>query len=236
MLRRHLVRGYNEKVFYAESSGNAEKIFQIEFHGSKANEITKKEIFQLAGSWLVAFEADGECIENDIEEGVTQSLFVMDDQQKIYLLRNEDDVRFTVKHTIDFSSHKKLAEINALRDNDWAHVHVTERTLTFNETTYNFASLLTGDLQVPSLFFGEEKRAAHALDGEDADREGGDDDDDEDGGGEGVEAEPGWLIQSVQGMPLTTNVIAQCQRSHKEFCFVVKPAPGSRKISIVGYQ
>ena len=65
MLRRHLVRGYNEKVFYAESSGNAEKIFQIEFHGSKANEITKKEIFQLAGSWLVAFEADGECIENE---------------------------------------------------------------------------------------------------------------------------------------------------------------------------
>ena len=26
MVRRHLVRGYNEKVFFAESSGNAEKI------------------------------------------------------------------------------------------------------------------------------------------------------------------------------------------------------------------
>lgn len=71
MLRRHLVRGYNEKVFFAESSGNSEKIFQVEFHGSKGNEITKKEIFQLAGSWLVAFEFDGECIEDDIEEGVT---------------------------------------------------------------------------------------------------------------------------------------------------------------------
>ena len=26
MVRRHLVRGYNEKIFYAETSGNAEKI------------------------------------------------------------------------------------------------------------------------------------------------------------------------------------------------------------------
>ena len=45
MVRRHLVRGYNEKVFYAESSGNAEKIQQLEFHPSKADEITKKEIW-----------------------------------------------------------------------------------------------------------------------------------------------------------------------------------------------
>lgn len=26
MIRRHLVRGYNEKIFFAETSGNAEKI------------------------------------------------------------------------------------------------------------------------------------------------------------------------------------------------------------------
>jgi len=45
MLRRHLVRGYNEQVFFAESSGNAEKIYQVEFHNSKANELSKKEIF-----------------------------------------------------------------------------------------------------------------------------------------------------------------------------------------------
>lgn len=27
MVRRHMVRGYNEKIFFAESHGNAEKIF-----------------------------------------------------------------------------------------------------------------------------------------------------------------------------------------------------------------
>ena len=45
MLRRHMVRGYNELIFYAESSGNNEKIYQIEFHGVKTNEIIKKKIF-----------------------------------------------------------------------------------------------------------------------------------------------------------------------------------------------
>ena len=82
---------------------------------------------------MVAFEADSDCIQNDIVEGVTQSLIVVNDQQKIYLLVNDDNVRFVTKKVIDFSHHNTLREINALRDNDWAHVHVTERTLTFND-------------------------------------------------------------------------------------------------------
>ena len=40
-----------------------------------------------------------------MEDGVTQSLFIMDDQQKIYLLKNQDNVRFTVNKVIDFSHH-----------------------------------------------------------------------------------------------------------------------------------
>ena len=79
MIRRHLVRGYNEKIYYGERSGNVDKIFEIEFHPTKKNEITKQEIHQLAGGFLVAFEPDGECIENDTREEVTNSLFLMDD-------------------------------------------------------------------------------------------------------------------------------------------------------------
>lgn len=45
MLRNHVVRGYNEIIFYAESSGNAEKIKKIEFHPHKNNDIIIKEIF-----------------------------------------------------------------------------------------------------------------------------------------------------------------------------------------------
>ena len=37
-------------------------------------------------------------------------------------------------------------------------------------------------------------------------------------------------------MPLTMNMITVAQRNNREFCFVTKPAPGSRKVSIVGFQ
>ena len=67
----------------------------------------------------------------------------MDDLQKIYLLQNNDNIRFVVTKTIDFSHHNKLQEITDLRDTDWAHVHVTERTLTFGEHTYNLANNLS---------------------------------------------------------------------------------------------
>lgn len=82
----------------------------------------------------------------------------MDDQQKIYKLVNDDGIRFEVKKIVDFSRHDKLQEINALRDNEWAHVHVTQRTLTFNEKTYNLNSDLSIDRVVPANFFGQEKR------------------------------------------------------------------------------
>ena len=60
-----MVRGYDEKIFYCESHGSTEKILQLEFNSSKKDNIQKKEIWQLTGSWLVAFEADGECIVDD---------------------------------------------------------------------------------------------------------------------------------------------------------------------------
>ena len=45
-----------------------------------------------------------------------------------------------------------------------------------------------------------------------------------------------WEVKSVQGMSLTTNMISLCERNHNEYCFVVKPNPGSRKLNIVGFQ
>lgn len=70
MIKRHLVRGYNEKVYYAESTGSCSRIQQLSFHKSNPGEIANKEIISIAGSRLAAFEADGESTQNDIEEGV----------------------------------------------------------------------------------------------------------------------------------------------------------------------
>ena len=45
MVRRHMVRGYDEKVYYCESHGSAEKIFQLGFHSSRENMYRKDEIW-----------------------------------------------------------------------------------------------------------------------------------------------------------------------------------------------
>lgn len=67
-------------------------------------------------------------------------------------------MRFHTKKVIDFSHHEKLAEIASLRDNDWAHVHVTDETLSFGETTYNLSNKLKVELSVPENFFGLETK------------------------------------------------------------------------------
>ena len=79
----------------------------------------------MAGGKLVAFESDGENIQNDFNANAKQSIFIMDDSQKIYLLKNEDGVKFFVKKVIDFTKHMRSLEVNALMLNEWAHVHVT---------------------------------------------------------------------------------------------------------------
>ena len=72
------------------------------------------------------------------------------------MIRDEDGIRFTVSRLIDFSSHNKMAEVNKLRDNDWLHVHVSERSISFGENTYNLNSDLTQEISVPKHYLGQE--------------------------------------------------------------------------------
>ena len=44
-------------------------------------------------------------MQNDVKEEVTQSFFIIDDQQKVFLLKNEDNIKYQVKKVIDFSRH-----------------------------------------------------------------------------------------------------------------------------------
>ena len=57
---------------------------------------------------------------------------------------------------IDFAPHKKGAEIYALKQNDWAHVHLSERTLTMNNSMYNLNTELKTDIKLPKDYFGKE--------------------------------------------------------------------------------
>ena len=72
------------------------------------------------------------------------------------MICDEDGVHFKVSRLIDFSSHNKMAEVSSLRDNDWLHVHVSNRTISFGENTYNLNSDLTQEISVPKNYFGQE--------------------------------------------------------------------------------
>ena len=51
--------------------------------------------------------------------------------------------------------HNKLKEITNLADQDWLHVHVSERAITFDGTIYSLQTDLSADMELPKLYFGE---------------------------------------------------------------------------------
>ena len=128
-----MVRGYDQKIFYCETNGTTETIVELEFNSKSKNEIHKEEIWQLNGGHIVAFELDNECILNDNLEHIKQSLYVMDNKTRIYLLQNTDNDRYTVTKTFNLSQHSEIKDDTTIRDNDWNRLHMTKRTLTFGK-------------------------------------------------------------------------------------------------------
>ena len=100
-----------------------------------------------------------------------------------------------------------------MRDNDWAHVHVTERTLSFNDTTYNLNSELSIEIKVPKKVYGSPSTVGMQDDDDDEENKIDEDQDDEDQN-EGGEDEPEWNIQNVQAMSMTANMIAVAMKGH----------------------
>ena len=79
MIRRHLVRN-SDKVYFAESLGNTHKIMQLTVQSG--NEITKKEVYQLNGSKLVAFQfahCSDEFPGHEFRLDDKQNMFILDD-------------------------------------------------------------------------------------------------------------------------------------------------------------
>ena len=87
MIKRDLLRGYNEKVFYAESRDGAEAIYRLKLSANLDEEVEKKEIHAMSGSRIVALEIDCENIQDDSEmdsrQDIKQALYILDDNEKI---------------------------------------------------------------------------------------------------------------------------------------------------------
>ena len=90
-----------------------------------------------------------------MQDVVRQSFYIVADNQRIYHIVNEDNTRFKVKKQIDFTKHEIFKEITNLRDIDWAHVFVSNKSLTFDGNTYNLDTYLVKEFTIPSSYFGE---------------------------------------------------------------------------------
>ena len=69
MIRQQIVRGYNEKVFYAVTQGEIDKIMMISFNTGKKETkqdkvnyktLNQTEVFNLREGRLIQFENDNE--------------------------------------------------------------------------------------------------------------------------------------------------------------------------------
>ena len=65
MIRQHMLRGFNEKVFYAVTQGVNDKIMMISFDSGKKDTLKMSEVFTLTGGRLIQFENDNEHIQDD---------------------------------------------------------------------------------------------------------------------------------------------------------------------------
>ena len=62
-----------------------------------------------------------------------------------------------MEHTIDFSIHNEFKEVQRLKDQNWAHVHISSRSLTFDAVTYSLQTDLSQPVSLPKQYFGQYK-------------------------------------------------------------------------------
>ena len=100
MVKRHLIRGNNEKLFFAETHHNGSKIFRIDTGKEYGRNGSIYEVFELKESTIIFFEPDNEIIEKNSKK---QAVFIVDDKMQMRHLVSEDDKPFQQATVFDLS-------------------------------------------------------------------------------------------------------------------------------------
>ena len=143
MIKQRLVRGFNDKIFFAQSTGQEDRVYSLEFHPSKPRQLTRQPIYTLNGSKLVLLTTDFSNCQNDAIRKVRQSLFLLDDKQTVKRLVSNDGAQYTVTDEFDLSHHNIKQQMNLLKKTDWSQAFISNRAITFLDRTYSFNSELS---------------------------------------------------------------------------------------------
>ena len=85
---------------------------------------------------------DSQKQQNDSKAKVEERFFVLSTNQRVYHLGNIDNENFHVIKEIDLRHRNLLYEIKLMKNSEWCHAFITERSITFNGTIYSFLSEL----------------------------------------------------------------------------------------------
>ena len=130
MVKRNLVRGNGEYLFFAKTDSAGSKIFMIDGTG------TEVEVFELKDSTIIFFGSDNESIEKNSKK---QSIFVVDDKMKMrHLVSENDEEHFQQVKVFDLSHLKEV--LQSYGKLDWTHAHITTRSITIKGIVYSIES------------------------------------------------------------------------------------------------
>ena len=79
----------------------------------------------------------------------------MDTSQKLRKIVNENGIKFEEESAIDLSNQVSLTETTRLEQQEWSHVHIGGRSITFDGNTYSLHSDLKERMSMPKVYFGQ---------------------------------------------------------------------------------
>ena len=148
MVKRQLVRGNHQKIYFAEELGNFTSINRIKASLKEPKMVKVETVYQFVRSRIIAIESDIELSQEvavDETDFKSDALFVLLDDMKVHYLFDEfGDGRFVEKRVIDLNGKSAEERVIKKLERLWSHVHITSRSITLDSKTFNFITNATG--------------------------------------------------------------------------------------------
>ena len=143
MIKLHMIRGRNEKIFYIESTNTGEKIMMLGFDETAEDSVEFKEVYNFTNNRVVLFALDNDSYSSASE--TSQAFYVVDEDQNIYHIANGSEGEldhFRVTTILNFRQHNLQKQMRQLLQHNWSNAVINNRAIRFNSCTYSLGSQL----------------------------------------------------------------------------------------------
>ena len=92
MVKRFLMHGYQDKVYFAERGNNRDLVFMLE---QRKEKVVKTEVYSLQGSSIVSISYDNQVMPAKGVASQKQAFYVLDDKKRVFYVSAEERTQFT---------------------------------------------------------------------------------------------------------------------------------------------